>query len=89
MANTACAESGPGVPKGPCTTSRCTIRPIPGDFVYGDDIEGASVRSFRRWPVADDRLVTTLGASPLVGLLDAAAWGLSRVTQDRLQREWR
>lgn len=85
MVNTACAESGVVAPKGACTTSRCTIRPIPGDFVYGDNIEGASVRSFRRWPVADDRVITTLGASPLSSLPDAAAWGLSRVTQDRLQ----
>jgi hypothetical protein len=54
------------VSKGPCTTSRCTIRPIPGDVVYGDDIERAGARSFRRWPVADDRLITTLGASPLL-----------------------
>ena len=57
--------------------------------LLGGNIEGASVRSFRRWPVADERFITTLGASPLLSLPDAAAWGLSRVTQDRLQREWR
>lgn len=31
------ARSGPVVPKRPCTPSRCTSRPIPGDFVYADD----------------------------------------------------
>lgn len=81
MANTACAESGAVVSKGPCTTSRCTIRPIPGDVVYGDDIEGAGARSFRRWPVADDRLITTLGASPLLDWSSGCSrMGASRVT---------
>jgi len=50
---------------------------------------GCQRPKFSAGPVADDRLITTLGASPLLGLPDAAAWGLSRVTQDRLQREWR
>ena len=61
-ANTACAESGPVVPKGPCTTSRCTIRPIPGVFlaaisrvpaseVFGGGRSPTTVSSLRSAPV--------------------------------------
>ena len=88
MANTACGEWPRGAEKA-LHDVEVHHQADPRRLHLGDTIEGASVRSFRRGPVADDRFITTLGASPFLSIPDAAAWGLSRVTQDRLQREWR